>query len=38
VAVGDADPSLDLRQEQNAEIRGQPPAVEIHVHGIAGDR
>jgi hypothetical protein len=37
-ALGDAEPALDLGQDQNAAVRGQPAAVEGDVHRLVGDR
>jgi hypothetical protein len=37
-ALGKAEPALDLRQQQNTAIRGQPAAIERDVHRLAFDR
>ena len=34
--LGDPEVTLDLGQEQNPAIRGQAPAVERDLHGLAG--
>ena len=36
--VGDAEPALDLRQHQDAGVRGQPTAIERNMHRLAFDR
>jgi hypothetical protein len=36
-ALGDAEAPLDLRQEQNPAVRGQPPGIERDLHGLAGN-
>ena len=35
--VGDAEPALDLRQHQDAGVRGQSAAVEGEMNGLASD-
>jgi hypothetical protein len=37
-ALGDPEPALDLGQDQDAGVRGQPAAVEGGAHRPAGDR
>jgi hypothetical protein len=37
-ALGDAEAPLDLRQHQQATVRGQPSGIEGDLHGLAGDR
>jgi len=36
-ALGDLEPALDVRQQQDAGIRGQATAVEGGTHHFAGD-
>jgi hypothetical protein len=35
--LGDLQPLLDSRQQQNTGIRGEPSAVETDMHRLAGD-
>jgi hypothetical protein len=35
--VGQTELALDLGEQQHATIRGQPAAIEIDVHGLAGN-
>ncbi len=37
-ALGDPEPAVDLGQDQDAAVRGQPAAVEGDVKGLAGHR
>jgi hypothetical protein len=36
--LSDAEAALDLRQQQNTTIRGQPTAIKSKLHGLATDR